>query len=76
MKGVQCEECHGPGERHLNNPEARGHEYIVGLGAECQSCVVEQICRRCHSLKFDPDFDFDKQINIVRHKSLLKFGQK
>lgn len=70
-EGVQCEACHGPGEKHLADPEAKGHNYIVGLGAECASCVVEQICRGCHTLKNDPDFNFEKQIEEVRHKPQL-----
>jgi len=49
-------------------PEAKGQDYIISLGAECESCVVEQICRRCHSLADDPEFDFQKQIEKVRHK--------
>ncbi|MCP4714106.1 MAG: hypothetical protein GY868_03230, partial [Deltaproteobacteria bacterium] len=65
--GVQCEACHGPGEKHLSNPTAKGHSYIVGLGAECPNCVVEQICRRCHELSDDPDFVFETHINSVRH---------
>lgn len=69
--GVQCEACHGPGERHLKDPEAKGHDYIVGLGDECANCVVEQICRRCHSLKFDPDFDFEREIAEVNHSAAL-----
>jgi peroxiredoxin len=67
-EGVQCEACHGPGEKHLANPKAKGHGYIVGLGSECSSCVVEQICRRCHSIADDPEFDFQKEIEEVRHK--------
>lgn len=67
-EGVQCEACHGPGEKHVAQPKAKGQSYIIGLGSECSSCVVEQICRRCHSVADDPDFDFQKQINNVRHK--------
>ncbi len=65
--GVQCEACHGPGERHVQQPEAKGHGFIVGLGAECPSCVVEQICRSCHGAADDPEFDFDRAIERVRH---------
>ncbi len=64
---VQCEACHGPGERHVQQPDAKGHGYIVGLGGECPSCVVEQICRTCHSVKDSPEFDFDRAIEQVRH---------
>ncbi len=65
--GVQCEACHGPGERHVQQPDAKGHSYIVGLGSECPNCVVEQICRTCHSGKDSPEFDFDHAIDLVRH---------
>ena len=65
--GVQCEACHGPAERHVQQPEAKGHSYIVGLGGECPSCVVEQICRTCHSVEDNPEFDFDQAIDQVRH---------
>ena len=67
-EGVQCEACHGPAEKHLAKPEATGHDYIVGLGAECPSCVVEQICRSCHSASDDPGFVFEKALDQIRHK--------
>ncbi len=74
-EGVQCEACHGPGERHINKPEAKGQDYIVSLGSTCSNCVVEQICRRCHSPSDDPDFDFDRQIEKVRHNIKLHSGE-
>ncbi|MCX8043308.1 MAG: redoxin domain-containing protein [Desulfobacterota bacterium] len=66
-EGVQCEACHGPGERHVKEPNKKGHDYIVSLSQECSSCVVEQICRRCHSPGDDPRFDFDAYIPRIRH---------
>jgi len=68
LEGVQCEACHGPGERHIKNPEGKGQDLIVGLGKECPSCVVEQICRQCHSVNDDPDFEFEKEFEKIRHK--------
>jgi len=68
LEGVQCEACHGPGEKHIANPEAKCQGYIVALSDECSSCVVEQICRRCHSSSDDPKFDFQKELEQVRHK--------
>lgn len=67
-EGVQCEACHGPAENHLVKPEAKGHDYIVGLDSDCPSCVVEQICRRCHSTRDDPGFVFEKALEQIRHK--------
>jgi len=65
--GVQCEACHGPGERHTKEPDKKGHEYIVSLGKECSSCVVEQICRACHGSADDPNFDFNLYFPKIRH---------
>lgn len=67
-EGVQCEACHGPAERHVKEPDKKGQEYIVSLAGECDSCVVEQICRKCHMPADDPDFDFDAYIKKIRHK--------
>ncbi len=46
LAGVQCEACHGPGEKHLQNPKNK------------MSPAGEQVCRRCHNPARDPVFDF------------------
>ena len=68
MLGVQCEACHGPGERHVKEPKKKGQNYIVGLGGSCDNCVVEQICRTCHGPDDDPNFKFEKSRESIRHK--------
>ncbi len=68
MLGVQCEACHGPGERHIKEPKKKGQNYIVGLGGSCDNCVVEQICRTCHGPDDDPNFKFEKYRETIRHK--------
>lgn len=67
MEGVQCEACHGPAGRHIKEPEKKGQDYIVSLGDQCDSCVVEQICRSCHGPQDDPDFQFERYKEKVRH---------
>lgn len=67
-EGVQCEACHGPGERHVKEPDKKGHDYIVGLSSECSNCVVEQICRQCHAPADDPDFIFETYLGKIKHK--------
>ena len=68
MLGIQCEACHGPGERHVKEPKKKGQNYIVGLGGSCDNCVVEQICRTCHGPDEDPNFRFEKYREAIRHK--------
>jgi hypothetical protein len=41
--GVQCESCHGPGSRHVSNPQARDL-FVDGSG--------DASCNLCHSLGF------------------------
>ncbi len=67
-QGVQCEVCHGPGERHVKDPQKKGQDYIVGLGGSCDNCVVEQICRTCHGPDDDPKFKFEQYREAIRHK--------
>ena len=67
-QGVQCESCHGPGERHMKDPQKKGQDYIVGLGGSCDNCVVEQICRNCHGPDNDPKFIFEQYREAIRHK--------
>lgn len=66
-QGVQCEACHGPGERHIQEPDKKGQKYIVSLGGQCDSCVVEQICRNCHGPEDDPNFNFELSREKIRH---------
>lgn len=68
IPGVQCEACHGPGERHVKEPANKGQDYIVGLSGSCNNCVVEQICRTCHGPGDDPQFDFEAALEKIRHK--------
>jgi|GEM_PF-704092 len=61
--GVQCENCHGPGRKHVdaafaNKPSA----------ALITKTPTEALCRSCHDLENDPHFDFPTYIVKVRHK--------
>jgi hypothetical protein len=45
LRGVQCEACHGPGTRH-----SRDGAYIE---------AARNSCRRCHTSRWNPDFDYE-----------------
>ena len=55
FKAVQCEACHGPGERHANNPEVPA------------TIPTEATCVGCHDQDNSPDFDFDTYWPQVEH---------
>jgi hypothetical protein len=50
---VQCEACHGPGTEH-----SRDGGYV---DSAIQSCV------KCHNEEQDPDFDFEKAWEKIKH---------
>lgn len=57
---VQCESCHGPGQKHMDE---------FGLG-EIQRVPDRSLCIQCHTKKFSPKFEsmFDLYIKQVKHK--------
>ncbi|MEY4673838.1 MAG: hypothetical protein RL148_1622 [Planctomycetota bacterium] len=64
---VQCEACHGPGERHVKAGSAEQYRAtILGMGAKCEECVIAQVCTNCHDPKNDPDFDLKKALPPMR----------
>ena len=56
---VQCEVCHGPGERHTRRPEARN----------IRRTPPAELCQRCHDADQTPDFDarFPQMLAEVNH---------
>jgi len=53
---VQCEECHGPGGRHANNP-GKGYGFMA----------TPVGCMQCHKQPNDPDFDFAVYWPKIKH---------
>ena len=53
---VQCEECHGPGRKHAENPD-KGYGFMATpIG-----------CMQCHKVPNDPDFDFAVYWPKIKH---------
>jgi hypothetical protein len=53
LRGVQCEECHGPGTTH-----SRDGAYIE---------TARNSCSRCHTSYWSPDFDFESYWERIPH---------
>ncbi|MGZ6144192.1 MAG: multiheme c-type cytochrome, partial [Myxococcales bacterium] len=67
-RDVQCEDCHGPGSEHLEDPT--GH-----IRAE----VAATVCMRCHEPANSPKFDYAKYRPFIvgpGHGEPLRPGQK
>ena len=56
LSGVHCSECHLTIRQHLTNKNKKG---VVA--------VQEKTCTRCHDSENDPDFDFARDLERIRH---------
>lgn len=74
LKGVGCENCHGPGEKHIAAENGGDLALQEKLQKE-MTVTVEQArepatssCLNCHDLDNSPDFDFEEYWpRIVHH---------
>ncbi len=55
LANVQCEACHGPGRTHSESPDS-------GYGS-----TGEMACRSCHTEDRNPDFDYKKMWELIKH---------
>lgn len=78
LSNVQCEVCHGPGQKHVDHHRAaammqsEGGSTAVPAGAEHPPELRmewdAQFCMQCHDPQNDPHFNFEQDILRVRHK--------
>ena len=53
---IQCEECHGPAEDHIKNPNLP-----YGLKIDASTCII------CHTANNDPEFFFEDDVKMIIH---------
>jgi len=66
LAGNQCENCHGPGSRHVEYIEADNKEAAINE-VKVTLLQVEQTCNKCHDGDNDPGFKFDEDWEEVKH---------
>lgn len=68
LAGNQCENCHGPGSRHVELIEGGGDaaEAAKSVRVTLQQ-ARESACYQCHDGENSPEFDFDKYWEQVQH---------
>ena len=55
LKGVQCENCHGPRKAHMTNPSIKGEK------AKVDACVT------CHQKDHSPQFEKTHYWSQIKH---------
>jgi hypothetical protein len=68
LKGNQCENCHGPGSKHVSEPTNLAFRQPMKLTAE--QADKNRLCIRCHDEDNSPEFEFAKYWGQVVHKAL------
>lgn len=57
LQSVQCEQCHGPGSKHVAKP-AKGYGRITSMQSTCASC---------HTSETSPAFDLQAAWEKIKH---------
>lgn len=70
LAGTQCENCHGPGSRHIALIEAGESEAARELVRVTKAQAEKGLCERCHDSDNSPKFEFDKYWKLVEHPGL------
>jgi len=68
LKGNQCENCHGPASRHIEEPDDLSFRKALALTAE--QADRNRLCVRCHDEDNSPKFDFQTYMTMIFHKGL------
>lgn len=66
LAGNQCENCHGPGNRHVEYIEAGNKDAAINE-VKVTLLQVEQTCNKCHDGDNSPKFNFEKYWEDVKH---------
>ncbi len=70
LLGIQCESCHGPASKHVEDPKNETFLKAVRRTKQFFETSPEYGCVRCHDEDNDPHFDFAEYWPKVEHNGL------
>ena len=68
LAGNQCENCHGPGSKHVAEPDNAEFRKLITVKAE--QAKKTGFCERCHDAENSRKFDFATYWDKIDHKEL------
>ena len=68
LAGNQCENCHGPGSKHVAEPD--NAEFFKPMTLTAEQADKNGLCSKCHDLDNSPHFDFTTYYGKISHKGL------
>jgi hypothetical protein len=73
LKGNQCENCHGPGSKHIADPD--NSEIRRSIARSAEDWDKNHRCAQCHDEDNDPAFKFADRYSQILHKGLDRYDQ-
>ncbi|MFN0198246.1 MAG: multiheme c-type cytochrome [Planctomycetaceae bacterium] len=67
LQGQQCENCHGPGSKHIELAEAGDIDGAKKLTHLDIATAKENVCYKCHDFDNSPHFEFKKYWKEIAH---------
>lgn len=71
LEGNQCENCHGPSSKHVEQPDNAEFRKVIAMTVE--EVEKSHFCIRCHDEDNSPKFDFAKDYRKIAHPDLDKY---
>lgn len=68
LKGNQCENCHGPSSKHVEQPDNK--EFLAKMHRTAELADKQGLCLRCHDGDNSPKFNFATYYGKIAHKGM------
>ena len=72
LKGNQCENCHGPASKHIEEPISKA--FLAAMHKTADAADKGGFCLKCHDAENSKDFKFATYYPRIAHKGLDTFN--